>query len=284
MWLINVHTMKLESFQGADVPKYAILSHTWSDHELDFQDMAVGWNLVKIKPGAKKIEYTCDQAKVDKLQYAWVDTCCINKSSSAELSEAINSMFRWYKDATKCYAFLVDVIKENFDEQFPLSRWFTRGWTLQELIAPAGVIFHDVNWTVLGSKQELLKQISEITGIDEDCLEGAELEEISIAKKMSWAAGRTTTRTEDVAYCLLGLFGVNMPLLYGEDTKAFARLQEEIMKVSNDQSLFAWKMADTSASPDTALSGLLANSPADFINCRNRDSSTFTTPRHHAIS
>jgi len=220
MRLINVNTMKLELFQGANMPPYGILSHTWGDKELSFRDLD-NWSLTSKKPGAQKIELTCRQAKMDGLNYAWVDTCCIDESSSAELAEAINSMFLWYNKAERCYAFLADVEKDHFGEQFPRSRWFTRGWTLQELIAPPTVEFYDANWELLGSKYALVPQITAITKIDEETLKGANVETVSIAKRMSWAANRQTTRVEDLAYCLLGIFNINMPMLYGEGERAF---------------------------------------------------------------
>lgn len=241
MWLINVDTRKLEPFEGK-IPPYAILSHRWDDHELSFRDFEDDWSIIKTKPGAEKIEYTCKLAKADGLQYAWIDTCSIDKSSSAELSEAINSMFRWYKRSQVCYAYLSDVEADTFDKNFRNSKWFTRGWTLQELIAPQNLNFYSKDWKLVGSKQDLIPMITSITGIDEASLLGSDLKDVSIAKRMSWAAKRETTRVEDKAYCLLGIFDVNMPMLYGEGDKAFLRLQREILQISNDQSLFAWGM------------------------------------------
>lgn len=213
--------------------------------------------------------------------------CCIDKTSTAELSEAINSMFSWYKNAWVCYAYLSDVPDDadlsGHTSSFALSRWFTRGWTLQELIASPDVIFYSVNWQSLGSKLGLCDLLTKITGIDEEVLKYRNLESTCVAKKMSWAANRKTTRIEDTAYCLLGIFDVSMPLLYGEGAKAFTRLQEEIMKVSDDQTLFAWDLSDAPMNIDddmllyhsyqpsdlqrvTTLQGLLAVSPLDFAN------------------
>jgi hypothetical protein len=189
-------------------------------------------------------------------------SCCIDKTSTAEVSEAINSMFHWYQQANICYAYLSDIpsmyaateisgeqVPSNSNSKHPVpeiarSRWFSRGWTLQELVAPTKLIFFSSHWYPLGSKIELQDTIQEITGIDQQILVTGCLENISVAKKMSWAAKRETTRVEDMAYCLLGIFNVNMPLLYGEGRKSFTRLQEEIMKVSDDQSLFAWGLLD----------------------------------------
>jgi hypothetical protein len=238
MWLIDIESMTLKSFEGT-IPPYAILSHTWKKNELTFRDFQRGWEAAQKIKGSQKIEYTCDQAKRDNLQYVWADVCCIDKSSSAELSEAINSMYQWYKESKVCYAYLDDVRHNDFDKDFSMSRWFTRGWTLQELLAPPKVDFYGRNWTPLGSKQNLMDRLAKITGIDQESLEG-NLQNVSVAQRMSWAANRHTTRLEDEAYCLLGIFNCNMPLLYGEGKQAFVRLQKEILENSNDQSLFSW--------------------------------------------
>ncbi|PMD16890.1 hypothetical protein NA56DRAFT_730642, partial [Hyaloscypha hepaticicola] len=186
--------------------------------------------------GWSKVTGCCAQAALDGWEYVWIDSCCIDKTSSAELSEAINSMFRWYKKAEVCYAYLSDVSSasddpRNFPSQFSQSKWFTRGWTLQELLAPHYVDFFDQTWTWIGSKGSLNAVISQITGIaDLVCYK-----EASVAQKMSWASYRETTRIEDLSYCLLGLFGVHMPPLYGEGENAFMRLQREIMNTTDDE-------------------------------------------------
>ena len=200
-------------------------------------------------------------------QYAWVDTCCINKESSAELSEAINSMYHWYRASAVCYTFLSDVrgtVPENaIAGEIESSAWFTRGWALQELLAPRNMVFYNQDWEYLGTKRTLSRLLTYRTGIDEAILSKQEpFSRRSIAQRMSWASRRTTTRIEDTAYCLLGIFDVNMPLLYGEREKAFLRLQEEITKKSTDHSLFAWPIHRDSQT------GLLADSPAAFESCR----------------
>jgi hypothetical protein len=203
------------------------------------------------------------------------NSCCIDKTSTAELSEAINSMFRWYREARVCYAYLADVQEAT---QLADSRWFTRGWTLQELVAPSTVWFYTVDWQYLGSKVDLQLELQRVTGIDTGVLTDGVLEKVSIAGRMSWAAKRQTTRIEDRAYSLMGIFDVNMPLLYGEGKKAFVRLQEEIMKTSDDQSLFAWGMPaevktmqqflDTNKVSNFAhLRGIFADSPSEFTHC-----------------
>lgn len=211
------------------------------------------------------------QAEKDDIGYIWCDTCCIDKSDLTELSEAINSMFHWYKDQL-CYAYLGDVphaghhVSTERGSAFAESKWFKRGWTLQELIAPSHVVFFDQTWRSMGTRSGFKDSIAEITGIDGEVLDGGDPALCCIAKRMSWASNRKTTRVEDRAYCLMGLFGVNMPLIYGEREKAFIRLQTEIMKYSDDQSLFAWK---TPTAIDDVSCGLLASSPDYFAESRN---------------
>ncbi|KAK4457972.1 heterokaryon incompatibility protein-domain-containing protein, partial [Cladorrhinum samala] len=237
-----LRTDKLESvhFPGQDVPPFVILSHTWDDEEVLFQDIQQG--TATSRRGIQKVYGACEQARKDGFRFIWIDTCCIDKTSSAELSEAINSMFQWYGDADVCYAFLSDVDgsedPHSPDSGFQKSRWFTRGWTLQELIAPPIVIFYDEDWDEIGSRAKLQSLIVSITNINAEYFETMDLSQFSAAQKMSWASNRQTTRVEDMAYCLLGLFDINMPLLYGEGEKAFLRLQEEILRQSEDDSLF----------------------------------------------
>lgn len=252
MRLLNTSTLEPQEFEYGNIPQYAILSHRWGKEEITLQDLEQG---VTNKAGYKKVQQCCERAKSDGFDYAWVDTCCINKTSSAELSEAINSMYLWYFQADKCYAYLSDVYEQHELEK---SEWFTRGWTLQELLAPSEVYFVDAQWNDLGTRSELQETISKCTGIPFDVLSGEDdLESVSIAMRMSWAAKRRTQRLEDRAYCLMGIFGINMPLLYGEGERAFIRLQQEIMRTSDDQSLFAWRSSDTRG-------GLLAASPEAF--------------------
>ncbi|GAW16217.1 hypothetical protein ANO14919_056400 [Xylariales sp. No.14919] len=280
---------EMHEFFGYDTPKYAILSHTWGEEEVSFQDMQHLNERTKKKQGFKKIVYTCDQAEHDGLSWVWIDTCCIDKSSSAELTEAINSMYGWYSGSATCYAYLVDVPlgDDQFAEQsaFRRSRWFTRGWTLQELIAPREVNFYNKEWRIIGPKhsiksaeypsgkrgsQESLGRLLEsITGIPEECLEKYRSpSSYSVAKRMSWASKRQCTRVEDVAYSLMGIFGVNMPLLYGEGRRAFVRLQEEIMKETDDHSLFAWTVPEES-NESLIISSIFAQSPAEFARSSN---------------
>ena len=229
---------------GDDVPPYAILSHTWGedDEEPTLQDLMQG--VGKNKAGYKKILFCREQAARDRLQYVWVDTCCIDKSNSVELAEAINSMFRWYREAVKCYVYLSDVSTSNsvgndgssglaWKSAFQKSRWFTRGWTLQELIAPGLVEFFSGDGDWLGDKRSLEQHIHETTRIPIKALQGRPLSEFSVPERISWAENRETKRKEDKAYSLLGIFDIHMPLIYGEGReKAFTRLRNKIAKHS----------------------------------------------------
>jgi hypothetical protein len=234
----------LTEFAGDSIPNYAILSHTWGadGEEVTFQDLVKGTG--KSKAGYKKLRFCGEQAARDGLLYFWVDTCCIDKANNTELQEAINSMFRWYRDAVKCYVYLSDVSKYESDKNsqlsqftwesgFRKSRWFTRGWTLQELIAPKSVEFFSLEGEQLGDKKSLEGQIHEITGISVEALQSiSPLSHFSVDERMSWAENRKTTRKEDKAYSLLGIFGIHMPLIYGEEEEnAFIRLRKEIGKL-----------------------------------------------------
>jgi hypothetical protein len=263
MRLINVETYQVSEFFGDDIPPYAILSHRWGKDEVSFELISSSLAAAEQTQGFQKIRYCAAQTKHDGLDWCWVDTCCIDKRSSSELSEAINSMYQWYQHAVCCYAYLEDVTTfENPD--FTQSKWFSRGWTLQELIAPNELTFYDTFWVTIGEKKNLTRNIFQRCGIREDILRGAApVDSASIAQRMQWASSRNTSRVEDIAYCLMGIFDINMPLLYGEGRKAFTRLQEEIIKRSADQSIFAW--IDPNASR-TTLRGLFARSPHEFQN------------------
>ncbi|KAG7284528.1 hypothetical protein NEMBOFW57_010903 [Staphylotrichum longicolle] len=241
MRLLNTTTLNLVQFTR-DIPTYAILSHTWGDQEVSFQDIELPER--DKKKGFVKILGCCAQAVEDSIEWVWIDTCCIDKTSSAELSEAINSMFLWYHRAEVCYVYLEDVTFASplLGPAFRSARWFTRGWCLQELIAPHAVEFYSADWREIGTKLSLCGIIQQITAIPRGVLLGevGALQACNVAQKMSWASGRQTTRIEDEAYSLLGIFGINMPMLYGEGGRAFHRLQEEIVRQSEDASLFLW--------------------------------------------
>ncbi|KAK5175873.1 uncharacterized protein LTR77_001013 [Saxophila tyrrhenica] len=321
MRLLNVHTLQFKEFFDHQVPPYGILSHRWSDDEITFKDFRKGRR--KEAAGYKKVLDFCAFVKKRKifdlaspsqerpddvedgdgqggtpvnpiaeesLEWIWVDTMCINKQSSQELSEAINSMFTWYQEAKECYVYMNDVAPNAstppylFWNAFDSSEWFNRGWTLQELLAPSTVVFCDRTWEVFGhlgtaaDSEEyvervpgsgilgfpLNERISRITGIQLEYLShDLSVASATIARRMSWAAHRQTTRLEDRAYSLMGLFDVNMPLLYGEGPKALLRLQEEIIKSSYDRSIFPWRYDN----PDAESTGVLAPDVKCFQHC-----------------
>jgi hypothetical protein len=227
------------------------------------------------RPGYSKIVNAAREVQDLKLKWIWIDTCCIDKSSSAELQEAINSMYRWYSNAEVCLVYLSDIARPNIGDTrtasefaraaFQSCRWTRRGWTLQELLAPITCRFYLQDWRYMGEKIEFLEELSHATGIPNPVLENPGLvQEVSVAERMSWAANRETTRSEDIGYCLLGLFDIQMPLLYGEGNKAFIRLQEEILRTTDDYSLFAWRAI---TSDKSTYRGLLARSPIEFRDC-----------------
>ena len=271
MWLINCRTLLLEDFLNHKEVRYAILSHTWEKgEEVQFSEFRN--REVTGKAGWRKIQKICHLALNDGCEFAWVDTCCIDKSSSAELTEAINSMFPWYAGSEICYTYLADYDASDPEAKLSESRWFTRGWTLQELIAPARIHFYDKSWSFIGTKEVLSQQLALITGVGHEVLLASKgrnledlLDQLPVARKMSWAAERETTRTEDTAYCLLGIFGVNLPLLYGEGDQAFIRLQEEVLKTKNDLSLLAWKFSmDETHTNFDRYCGVFAQRPRNF--------------------
>jgi len=237
--------ISFSEFVGSNVPPYAILSHRWREQEVLYDDMvAADRSVARSKKGYAKLEMTCQLALEYGLSYVWSDTCCIDKSSSAELSEAINSMYSYYTHSAWCIAYLDDV---EFDEIWPgeyLSRsaWFSRGWTLQELIAPLKLTFYAKSWNKIGTKADLCVEVSLASNIAVKVLRDREaISAVGVSEKMSWAAKRVTTRPEDEAYSLMGIFGVNMATLYGEGrSSAFRRLQLEILHTTTDHTLFAW--------------------------------------------
>jgi hypothetical protein len=285
--------MKMESYMGA-VPPYAVLSHTWTDEELTFQEMLVQTQVTKRKKGYAKVKRCASICQQENIQHVWIDTICIDKASSAELSEAINSMWKWYGNAIVCYAYLED-IPALFESgrgrwskrigDLDQSRWFKRGWTLQETIAPKKMVFFSQGWDVIGTKASLIQELAYITRIDPGVLRSGNTSTASIAQRMSWAANRETTRIEDVAYCLLGIFDVNMPLLYGEGVKAFQRLQEEIIKNSSDLSIFGWQDAREFDPSRFYYRSLLARSPDEFVSCRHLSASPdFETSNPYTVT
>lgn len=306
MWVLSTSRAEHHFFPGPSaIPGgYAILSHTWSrSGELSFQqvqDIGVDCKATGQNPRSRvdeKIRMCCEVAERDGYAWVWIDSCCINKESSTELSESINSMFNWYILSEVCYAYLEDVPGDQppgaKNSKFRRSRWHTRGWTLQELLAPAFLIFMSKEWQVIGTKHSLSGPLSERTGISEEFLtRERKFFKASVAERMSWAATRNTTRLEDEAYCLLGLFNTNLPILYGEGRQAFQRLQQELARQQYvDTTLFAWGALhddDCLKLPASPLSQiwagfhgvshperfLFAMSPSDFAS----ESTAFYTP------
>ncbi|CAK7241248.1 MAG: hypothetical protein STHCBS139747_002708 [Sporothrix thermara] len=340
MRLLHTSSLKFRDFtDAATIPKYAILSHTWEDkQEVTLQDMASVY--LADKRGHAKIERTCELAREHGYEWAWIDTCCIDKTNNTELTESINSMFRWYQNAAVCFVYLADLnaqwCDKSGDGSVPMTNgigeengvdvharmracaWFRRGWTLQELLAPATIEFYDARWKLVGTKTDLAPLLADITRIPEPAIRGQEpVSRYSAAQIMAWASPRVTRKVEDEAYCLLGLFDVYMPLIYGEGKRAFQRLQEEILKRTTDLTLFAWVPADEAAVLDietaqsvsslspsqsqsqsqsqspprtSAYMPLLASTPAQFAHChglsyfRNDDTEFAVTNRGLRIS
>lgn len=228
MRLLNVNSYEFSEYPDErHTPPYGILSHRWQDGEVSYQDMLSG--KAEIKKGYTKLKDFCQNCKADDYDFAWIDTCCIDKTDSTELAEAITSMYRWYQKSAKCYVYLYDIDQDDSGSIFH-SRWFSRSWTLQELVAPQNVHFYDRAWVYCGDKIQHDYEISKRCKIPVEVLHGKDPRKYSTMQRMSWSFGRTTTRAEDRAYSLLGLFDIAMPIQYGEGMRAFTRLQEEIKK------------------------------------------------------
>jgi hypothetical protein len=281
--LIHTEKLKLQTFKPTPsnpAPSYAILSHRWGDEkdEVNFQQFTD--SKYHDRPGYSKIKDFCAKAAKHGYRWAWVDTCCIDKSGqdASELSEAINSMFVWYQEADCCYVYLNDVtFNTRHGEMYDLlkkSAWFKRGWTLQELIAPKVVCFYDSEWDLIGKtgkKSDVANAVSKITRIDRNLLYGRQhFKEYSIAQRMSWAACRQTTKVEDRAYSLLGVFDIRMTLNYGEGHIAFKRLQEKLLKVTPvDWTLLVWEPFPSNSAKELERTSILAPSPDCFHSCTN---------------
>ncbi|KAI0699869.1 heterokaryon incompatibility protein-domain-containing protein [Cerioporus squamosus] len=295
MRLLNTTTGRFEIVIDPRSIRYAILSHVWArpedgagyKPEQTYQEVLrriaqAGPDGDALSKLSEKIRKACEIARMHGFGYIWIDTCCIDQTSSAEVSESINSMFEWYSCSNVCYAFLDTVEPGEHVRQkvshFRRSRWFKRGWTLQELIAPQNVLFLSKAWTIIGTKYSLAHIIEEETEIDAEVLRYNRMpSEVPVAQRMSWASKRSTTKAEDAAYCLVGMFGVNLTPIYGEGIQsAFIRLQKAILDSTPDQSIFVWgKHIPASSLPELSVhsayspapldSYLLASSPTNFI-------------------
>ena len=288
MRLLNVETYELKNIEQS-VPAYAILSHRWYEEEITLESLNAAQlkNTQEWSPQLDKIRGACARATEAGLKWVWIDSCCINQNSAKELSQSINSMFQWYQKAAVCYTYLSDVVSStpgsNIFERHETkgqpggkhSEWFERGWTLQELLAPRKMIFFDRNWQKIGTRAELVTEISRITSIEAQYLTGGEeFRNACIATKLSWQAGRRTTEVEDIAYSLVGVLGVQLGPIYGEGRQAFQRLQEEILRTQFDESIFAWTVPAGSLPSHSRpwasdQWGLLAPSPDCFMNSRD---------------
>ncbi|KAF2164257.1 hypothetical protein M409DRAFT_68112 [Zasmidium cellare ATCC 36951] len=258
MRLIDVRTLEIKTF-GDKPPPYAILSHKWGAEEVTYQEFVA--HQKQNGKGYQKILDFCRTVQERAVKWAWIDTCCIDKTSSAELSEAINSMWHYYRGAAYCIAYLEDVSSLHHINDMYKSEWFTRGWTLQELLAPRLLAFCSSDWSRIGSMRDsavVRAIVTRVTGIHTKYLTNHNsISNASVARRMSWAARRKTTREEDMAFCLMGLFNVHMSLLYGEGGRnAFYRLQKKIIKQSNDESIFAFNA--------NHIGGILAARPTAF--------------------
>lgn len=267
MHLLSTTTFELRTGDQAYFREqgYAILSHRWVGDEIDFKQLQTvaaelrSGRTTASTPQIDKIRGACKVARGSGFEWLWIDSCCIDKSNAVELDESIRSMFRWYGNARICITYLSDVdstgswehgVFDSTEREGP-SLWFSRGWTLQELLAPSELRFYNKHWDYIGTKHEHARVLAQITGIEAEYLVGAKnFRAACIATKMSWMAGRTTTRAEDIAYSMLGVFDVHMNTRYGEGAEAFMRLQKELLTAPNllvDESLFAWRMPDSNS-------------------------------------
>ncbi|CAJ2504393.1 Uu.00g117870.m01.CDS01 [Anthostomella pinea] len=279
MRLLHAKTLTLHEFSGGDeIPQYAVLSHTWGapSDEVTRKDLSSWTSWCKRKAGWAKVKGCCRQALTDEIEYVWIDTCCIDRSDPADVAAAVESMWKYYTDARVCYVHLADVqhgtgtSPESPNSDFRRSRWFTRGWTLPELLAPLYVRFYDAAWKYIGAKAELSQTVEDVTGISARILrDPGEVGRQSVACRMAWVARRETARREDLAYCLLGLFSVSMPIEYGEGrAKAFVRLQHQILASTRDPSIFAWGLQlPLSDGRRERKVGILAETPSAFEHC-----------------
>ena len=249
MRLLHTSTYQLHNHRGTP-PDYAILSHRWcSDGEITLSELDSSDLLDDFvtTPQLEKIREACREAARQGIEWIWIDSCCIDKTNSEELARSIRSMFQWYRSAEVCYTYLQDVDMEKFDgnilcnERGKPSEWFSRGWTLQELLAPRKMLFFDMNWHIIGDRYDLALPVEAITRISSNYLRGeADFRTASIATRMSWLADRKTQEPEDMAYGMLGILNVSLVPMYGEGHGAWMRLQRELLDTRPDESLFAW--------------------------------------------
>ncbi|KAG2362389.1 hypothetical protein BDR07DRAFT_1333300 [Suillus spraguei] len=224
--------------------RYAMLSHKWASAKDEPQYWQIKGSVYEMDAPReiRKLQQFCTTSKREGYRWAWSDTCCIDKTNNAELQESIISMFSWYKESAITIVYLADVSDIS---QLKDSQWFKRGWTLQELLAPRFIRFYKQDWQPLidsckNHKVELLTILHDITRVDIEVLKAFQPGVDNVKKRLSWVGARTTKKIEDIAYCLMGIFGIHMPVMYGEKHNAFVRLQKEIMALTDDLSLFDW--------------------------------------------
>ncbi|KAG2030353.1 hypothetical protein BDR03DRAFT_974707 [Suillus americanus] len=247
-----------------DKVKFAILSHRWLDTgEPTFLDMSESQkDMSENSPGYPKLTKFCEKAEEYGCELAWLDTCCINKDSSAELDEAIQAMFNWYRSAAICIAYLA--CSSNVSD-FAKEPWFTRGWTLQELLAPEKMKFYGKDWKPLSdnfddkhprdlvipsideisipitpSQPDILTAITRLTEIESRDLISFSPGIHNVHQRLRWASRRTTKRIEDMAYSLIGIFDISMPITYGEGQRSWFRLMEIILQQCKSWEIFVW--------------------------------------------
>ncbi|KAK6435197.1 hypothetical protein LTR95_008617 [Oleoguttula sp. CCFEE 5521] len=268
MRLLDTGTYEVGDPQYSITERYAILSHRWHAKEISYQQLESAEKIARsiTLPHFAKIQSACAKAASLGYQWLWIDTCCINKQDNAELTESLNSMYKWYNvDHITAKGPTPFAVAATDESKVPESEWFTRGWTLQELLACKTARFYDVNWDEIGTKATLALDLQRITRIEAGYLHHRKsLHLASIATKLSWACDRVTTRPEDKVYSLVGLFDVYLPIQYGEGLKkAFRRLQLELL-TTPDESIFAWTLPGLSWEPslgyDSDEYGLLAPS------------------------
>ncbi|KAF2653170.1 hypothetical protein K491DRAFT_706004 [Lophiostoma macrostomum CBS 122681] len=266
MRLLNSQTFELRSFLPHEIPEYVILSHRWGTEELTYRDVVQNPLSAENSPtrrlrGFPKVDGVCRLASEDGYSWVWIDTCCIDKESSADVDKNINSMWTYYTKSNICYVYMADVAdaQSGWSTGFQKSNWFTRCWTLQELVAPVHLEFYAADWSPIGTKLERAMEVAKITSIDDGLLvQNRSIDGYTTAERLSWAAHRQVTQEEDEAYSLLGLFQIHMPMLYGEGrSRAFARLQEAIYLATCDDSIFLFRY-----NPNSPY-GLLLQAPKD---------------------
>ncbi|KAI9164067.1 Vegetative incompatibility protein [Paramyrothecium foliicola] len=319
-----LHTTSLQPVSWLDRPpsEYAIFSYHYWNAQSTRPSIITNSNRTPALAGTengdldsdkaqfdKNVAQACDQARIRNIDYIWIYALCVNAVSSADINEAVVGSFRLIWDAALCIVHLSDLTPlpeggeakslEGLDTEISRCRWFTRGWTLQELVAARSVEFFDSGWNHRFSKnplsaRPLLEEVSRISNVDASVLAQREtLFLTSLGRRIWWAARRETSRPEDVAYCLVGICGIQGQLTprYGEGGhSAFLRLQEKILKSTNDLSILAWAkkpmhdQASDAKHKDMSqqkllMSGVFAESPEDFHNfgCISKESAPFTS-------